>query len=74
MTLTFSSINCDKILKTHFYLSSDIFQVRQQIYHTDKVIVVKNVFYVFYFLIKNMFFNVFYSVYVFLFLKTFIIY
>ena len=37
MTLTFSSVNCDKILKTHFYLSSDIIQVRQQIYHTDKV-------------------------------------
>jgi len=30
-------------------------------------IVVKNVFYVFYFSIKNMFFNVFYSVYVFYF-------
>jgi len=33
-------------------------------------IVVKNVFYVFYFSIKNMFFNVFYSVYVFLIFKN----
>jgi len=34
---------------------------------SPEIIVVKNVFYVFYFSIKNMFFNVFYSVYVFYF-------
>ena len=42
---------------------------------TLKTIVVKNVFYVFYFSIKNMFFNVFFILCMFfLFLKTFIIY
>ena len=37
--------------------------------NASNTIVVKNVFYVFYFSIKNMFFNVFYSVYVSLFKK-----